>query len=160
MSLLCCRQGHTPAAEASVSAQHRPGPKPEQLTQHFHFIAALVSARRRSRPTPQNKTAVIVPPLSWHIFFVLALKKQKSLIHSKKVSILTGPRDLSSRVTQSRVLRQLSGGADQQILFRGLHSLKQRKLMTHSPLMPPCKLWFLLGTQQCFYYCHFGVAFT
>lgn len=149
MSLPCCRQGHTPTAEATVSAQQRPGLKPEQLTQHFHFIAASVSAGRRSRPAPQNKTAVIVPPLSCHhFFFVLALKKQKILIHSdkkkrkkKEVFMLRRPRDLSCRGShKAEVWDSELDGAGQQILSLGLHSLERRKLMTHSPLMPPCKL--------------------
>lgn len=145
MSLPCCRQGHAPTAEATVSAQQRPGLKPEQLTQHFHFIAASVSAGRRSRPAPQNKTAVIVPPLSCHHFFLFWPSRNKRSSYTqikkkKEVFMLRRPRDLSCRGSHKAEVWDWTRGAGQQILSLGLHSLQRRKLMTHSPLMPPCKL--------------------
>lgn len=156
---------HPPtSAEATVSALQKPGLEPEQLAQHFHFTAAFGLGKEAEQPAPQNKTAVIVPPLSWHILvFVLALKKQKISMQSDKIQVFRPrrPRDLSCRDSHKAEVWEgrLEGGRSADPRTRASFSWT-RKLMTHSSLMPPCKLWFLPGTQQCLYYCHFRVGFA
>lgn len=136
----------------SVSAAET-RPKARQLTQHFHFIAGLLSGRRRrsinkiklqSLPHPPTHPPTLLPH-----FFVLALKKQKTLIQSHKNRSIHAKRTTRSKLqTKQRFESVNCRGRSADSLLRVSFSTRAGSWWLTPHLCQPInQLWFLSGTQ-------------